>query len=97
MARRKLPKGCSEGTVQDLLDLRDGEAAIVEMRVRLAETVREKRGSQRLSQAELAKRIGSSQPRIARLEQGDASLEMLIRALFGLGSSRKEIGKLLAA
>jgi len=97
MPRKKLPKGWTEGTAQDLLHLTDPEAAVVEMRVRLAGRVREKRRVRRMSQKELAKRIGSTQPRIARLEQADASLEMLIRALFALGADRKEIGRLLAA
>ncbi len=94
---KKLPRGWTEGSVQDLLDLRDDEAAIVEMRVRLAEKVREKRKRGRMTQRELADRIGSTQPRVARLEQADASLEMLIRALFALGADRKEIGRLVAA
>jgi len=97
LARKKLPKGWTQGSVQDLLGLGDDEAAIVEMRVRLAERVREKRLAAAVTQAELAQRIGSTQPRVARLEQADASLEMLIRALFALGASRKEIGRLLAA
>jgi ribosome-binding protein aMBF1 (putative translation factor) len=97
VTRKKLPKGWTEGSVQDLLGLSDDEAAIVEMRVRLAGSVREKRRAHRITQKELAKRIQSTQPRVARLEQADASIEMLIRALFALGSDRKEIGKLLAA
>jgi transcriptional regulator with XRE-family HTH domain len=70
---------------------------IVEMRIRLAERVREKRLAQRITQRELAERIGSTQPRVARLEQADASIEMLMRALLALGANRKEIGKLVAA
>jgi len=98
MARKKkLPKGWIEGSVQELLGLSEGEAAIVEMRVRLAEKVREKRRARRITQKELAKRIESTQPRVARLEQADSSIEMLIRALFALGSDRREIGRLLAA
>lgn len=97
MARKKLPKGWTQGSVQDLLELTDHEAAIVEMRVRLAEKVRERRLAAGLTQKELASEIGSTQPRVARLEQADASLEMLIRALFALGSSRKEIGRVVAA
>lgn len=97
MTRRKLPKGWRQGSAQELLQLGDDEAAIVEMRVRLAERVREKRRAAQVTQKELADRLGSTQPRVARLEQADASLEMLIRALFALGSSRKEIGRLLAA
>ena len=97
MARRKLPRGWTEGSVQDLLGLTEDEAAIVEMRVRLAEKVREKRRARRITQKELARRIRSTQPRVARLERADASIEMLIRALFALGSDRKEIGRMLAA
>jgi ribosome-binding protein aMBF1 (putative translation factor) len=96
VARRK-PKGWTEGSVRDLLGLSAEEAAIVEMRVRLARRVRERRQARGLTQQELAERIHSSQPRVARMEQAGASLEMLIRALFALGSSRKEIGRLLAA
>jgi predicted transcriptional regulator len=77
MARKKkIPKGWTEGSVQELLDLSEDETAIVEMRVRLAEKVREKRRAHRITQKELARRIESTQPRVARLEQADASIEM---------------------
>jgi ribosome-binding protein aMBF1 (putative translation factor) len=97
VARRKLPTGWVEGTVQDLLGLEEDEAAIVEMRVLLAEKVRERRRARGITQKELARLIGSTQPRVARLEQADASLEMMVRALFALGVDRKQLGKLLAA
>jgi ribosome-binding protein aMBF1 (putative translation factor) len=97
VARRKLPKGWAEGSAQELLGLSDGEAAIVEIRLRLAEKIRERRAALRMTQADLARRIQSTQPRIARLEQADGSIEMLLRALFALGTSRKEIARLLAA
>jgi DNA-binding XRE family transcriptional regulator len=97
VARRRPPNGWTDGSVQDLLGLSDDEVAIVEMRVRLAQKVRELRHARGLTQQELAERIGSTQPRIAHLEQGGASLEMLIRALFALGAKRKAIGRLLAA
>jgi ribosome-binding protein aMBF1 (putative translation factor) len=97
LARKKLPRGWTQGSVRDLLDLRDDEAAIVEMRVGLAARVREKRLEAGVTQKELAQRIGSTQPRVARLEQADASLEMLIRALLALGCDRREIARLVAA
>jgi len=87
VGRNKLPKGWTEGSVQELLGLSDEEAAIVEMRVRLAERVRKRRRSQRITQKDLARRMRSTQPRIARLEQADASIEMLMRALFVLGAA----------
>jgi predicted transcriptional regulator len=97
VAGKKVPEGWREGSARDLLGLSEEEAAIVEMRVRLAAAVRAKRRALRVTQKELARRIESTQPRVARLEQADASMEMLIRALFALGADRKEIGKLLAA
>jgi transcriptional regulator with XRE-family HTH domain len=59
--------------------------------------VRARRRAKRLTQRRLAERIGSTQPRVARLEQAGASIEMLLRALLALGASRREIAKLLAA
>jgi predicted transcriptional regulator len=97
VARRRLPKGWTEGSVQELLGLTDAEAVLVEVRVRLAERVRERRRAKRLTQRELAERIGSTQPRVAKLEQAGASIEMLMRALLALGADRKEIARLLAA
>lgn len=97
MARRSVPKGWTEGSVEELLALTPDESAIVEMRIRLSESVRERRRAKGLTQHELARRIGSSQQRVAKLEQAGASLEMLTRALLALGASRKEIARLLAA
>jgi transcriptional regulator with XRE-family HTH domain len=39
--------------------------------------------------------IGSSQPRIAMLERGrpQISLDLICRALFALGTTRRELGK----
>jgi predicted XRE-type DNA-binding protein len=97
VARRRLPDGWTQGSVQELLGLTDQEAILVEVRVRLSESVRARRRAKRLTQRQLAERIGSTQPRVARLEQAGASIEMLLRALLALGASRREIAKLLAA
>jgi transcriptional regulator with XRE-family HTH domain len=83
--------------VQEFLGLTDVEAAIVEMRVRLAEMVLEARRARKVTQRELASRMGSAQPRVVRLEHGDASIEMMLRALVAMGMDRKKIGRLLAA
>ena len=97
MARRRLPDGWTQGSVQELLGLTDQEAILVEMRVRLSESVRARRRAKRLTQRQLAECIGSTQPRVARLEQAGASIEMLLRALLALGASRREIARLLVA
>ena len=92
MAKKKLPAGWTEGSVQELLDLSDEEMAIIETRSRLAERVRKARGERKISQGRLAERIDSTQPSVARMEQGLASIEMLIRALLALGIPQSEIG-----
>ena len=97
MTRARRPGRWIDGSVQDLLGLSDHEAAVVEIRVRLAERIRERRHAIGITQKQLAERIGSTQPRVARLEQADASIEMLIRALIALGADRREIGRVVAA
>jgi predicted transcriptional regulator len=92
-----LPRGWTEGSAQELLGLSDLEMEIVELRGRLSEEVRRLRAARGLTQRELAERIGSSQPRIACLEQGDASTELLIMALLALGATRRQIAKVMAA
>jgi transcriptional regulator with XRE-family HTH domain len=65
--------------------------AIVELRIELAQAVRRRRVAAGLTQAELAKAIGSSQSRVAKMEGGDpqASLESLVRALVAAGGKPK--------
>ena len=92
-------KGWKVGTVQDFLGLSDEEAAYVELRLRLATTLRARRQRKRLSQSELAKRIGSSQSRVAKMEAGDpsVSLDLLIRSLLALGASSRELARAISA
>jgi ribosome-binding protein aMBF1 (putative translation factor) len=86
-----------DGSAKELLGLSDAEEAIVELRLRLADEVRRLRTGQGLTQRDLAQRLGSSQSRVAFLEQADASAELMIRALLVLGASRRQIGRLVAA
>lgn len=97
MARRVPGKpGWVEGSVDELLELEPWESELIELRLALAEAVREKRSRQGLSQKELADRVGSTQPRVARLEQAEASLDFILRAVFALGASRDEVGRIMA-
>ena len=92
-------KGWKVGTVQDFLGLSDEEAAYVELRLRLATTLRTQRQKKRLSQSELAKRIGSSQSRVAKMEAGDpsVSLDLLIRSLLALGATSRDLARAISA
>jgi len=87
--KRKLQKmGGRVATVVEFLDLSEAETAVVELRLELAGAVRKKRAAARMTQAQLAKAIGSSQARVAKMEGGDpqASIESLVRALAALGA-----------
>ena len=67
----------------------------MEMRLALGESLRRHRMKRRLTQIELARMIGSSQSRIAKLESGAAgvSLDLLFRALFAIGATTAEIAR----
>ena len=91
-------KGWKVGTVQEFLELSDEEAAYIEVRLRLASALRKRRQQGRLSQTELASRIGSSQSRVAKMEAGDpsVSLDLLIRALLALGASSRDLARAIS-
>ncbi|HEY4129880.1 MAG TPA: helix-turn-helix transcriptional regulator [Gemmatimonadaceae bacterium] len=90
--------GWSMGNAADFLKLTPEEATLVEMRLALSRTLRERRSAAGLTQTALAKQLGSSQSRVAKLEAGDASvsLELLIRALLAVGASRRDVANALA-
>jgi ribosome-binding protein aMBF1 (putative translation factor) len=96
--RKRLEKrGWTVGSAREFLGLSDEENAIIEVRLDLAERLRTMRQEGGVSQAELARRIGSSQSRVAKMEAGDASvsIELLLRALFQLGATRRELGRVI--
>jgi predicted transcriptional regulator len=97
--RRLEAKGWKVGTAQEFLRLTAEEAAYIELKVRLAVGLREWRRRRNLTQAELAKRLQSSQSRIAKMEAGDpsVSLDLLIKSLLTLGASRRELSRIMSA
>lgn len=58
-------KGWRFGTAQEFLGLSNEESAYVELRVRLADSLRQRRQKRNLSQTELARVVRSSQSRVA--------------------------------
>lgn len=89
-------RGWVEGGVEELLGLEPWETELIELRLALAGAVRESRARQGLSQKELADRVGSTQPRVARIEQAEGSLDAILRAVFALGASRDEVAYIVA-
>lgn len=96
--KRLEAKGWRVGDAKAFLGLSDPEAEFVELKLRLARSLREKRRSRHLGQAELAKLVRSSQSRIAKMEAADASvsLDLLIRSLQALGTSNPELGRIIS-
>lgn len=92
-------KGWKIGSAADFLGLSREEDAIVEMKLSLSETVRHSRSKARVTQATLARRLNSSQSRVAKVEAGDpsVSLELLVRAALAAGASRSEVAKAIGA
>jgi DNA-binding XRE family transcriptional regulator len=87
--------GWKAGGAQNLLDLSDEEVALIELKLGLADFLREERERQHLTQTALAGRIGSSQSRIAKLEAGapSVSLDLMVRVAFSLGIYPRELGR----
>lgn len=96
-AERLKRAGWKIGSVQDFLELTDEEMALIEMRLTLADSIKQRRQSAGLTQTELARKLGSSQSRVAKMESADASvsLELLIQAVLKLGASRQEVGRII--
>ena len=96
--RRLEAKGWKIGSVKEFLRLSDEESAYIEIKIRLAEGLRERRQRDRLSQVDLARMLKSSQSRIAKMEAGDpsVSLDLLIRSLLALGISDRELSRIIS-
>jgi DNA-binding XRE family transcriptional regulator len=96
--KRLQAKGWKVGTTREFLDLSSDEEAYVDLRLRLAEGLKQRRLRRKLTQTEFAKVVRSSQSRVAKMETGDptVSLDLLIRSLFALGASRKDLAKLIS-
>ena len=97
--RAKLQKkGWKTGSAAEFLDLSDEEAAYIEMKLALSEKLREKRVRKKITQAQLAKAIHSSQSRVAKMESGDptVSIDLLLKSLLALGVSKKELGRTIS-
>jgi ribosome-binding protein aMBF1 (putative translation factor) len=85
--------GWRVGNAEDFLELSEEESALVDTKLALSGSVRDRRTKQGLSQAELARRLKSSQSRVAKLEAADPSVsaDLLLRALFVLGATPNDV------
>jgi predicted XRE-type DNA-binding protein len=99
MDKRKRAKlraaGWTVGTPREFLRLSDEEAAFVEFKLALSKTLQALRTAQELSQVDVAKRLRSSQSRVAKMEASDpsVSVDLLVKSLFRLGAQPGDIAK----
>ncbi|HEY3329226.1 MAG TPA: helix-turn-helix transcriptional regulator [Capsulimonadaceae bacterium] len=86
-------KGWKVGTVTEFLGLSPEEELNIEMRLRLTMLLRERRTGLKISQRAFAKRLGSSQSRVAKIEANDpsVSLDLLIKAVGATGATISDV------
>ncbi len=91
-------KGWKVGNASEFLNLSPEEAAYVELKLALSRSLQETRREKNLTQEQLAHLLKSSQSRVAKMEACDpsVSIDLLVRSLLMLGTSRKTLVRMLA-
>jgi predicted XRE-type DNA-binding protein len=91
--------GWTVASAQEFLGLSDEEMAFIEIKVAFAKALRDCRTRHQWSQAEAARRLGSSQSRVAKMEAADrtVTLDLLLRSLLRLGGRGETLAALLAS
>ena len=97
--KRLIARGWAVGGAKEFLGLTEEEAAFVELKLALADNLKQRRVKRRMTQMELAKCLESSQSRVAKMEAGDrsVSLDLLVRSLLAVGMTRRELAKVIAS
>ena len=95
--KRLEARGWRVGTASDFLRLNAEETALIEMKLNLSQALRARREARGLSQVALAKRLRSSQSRVAKMEAADqtVSIDLLVRGLVVLGATSRDIARIL--
>lgn len=99
-----LEKRLSDAGVVSFDDARDWlgfsaeEKALMDMQIAAERAVEREMRAKHVSQAELARRMGTQQPAVSRMirQSGSASFETLFRALLALGATPRKIASVLA-
>jgi hypothetical protein len=95
-AKKRLERaGWKVGAAEEFLELSPEEVELVEMKLALGDLLKRRRLKKGLTQQTLARRLGSSQSRIAKLELGvrGATLDLLFRALLAAGVTTDVIAR----
>ena len=91
-------RGWKVGRAGEFLGLSRDEEAYIELRVKLAEGLKNRRVSNGVTQVQLASALKSSQSRVAKMEAGDpsVSLDLLLKSLLTLGASNRDLAAIIA-
>ena len=91
-------RGWVVGDTSEFLQLTAEEARYIELKLALSESLKAERLKQHVTQVDLAKMIGSSQSRVAKMEAGDpaVTVDLLLKALLTLGLTKKQLAKIIA-
>jgi DNA-binding XRE family transcriptional regulator len=97
--KRLAARGWAVGDAREFLGLTEEEAAFVELKLALADKLKKRRLKRGMTQTQLAKRLESSQSRVAKMEAGDrsVSLDLLVRSLLTVGVTPRELAKVIAS
>jgi predicted XRE-type DNA-binding protein len=95
--KRLAEAGWRVGSTAEFLGLTPEEELHLVIKLALASAVRARRTKLRLTQAQLAERLGSSQSRVANIEAGDRSVshDLLVQSLIELGATRRDLARVL--
>lgn len=87
--------GWAVGSVKEFLGLSEADAVLIELKMGLSRSLRERRKQSGLSQVQLAERLHSSQSRVAKMEAGDpaVSMDLLVSSLLCLGATSADVAK----
>ena len=103
MAKLNLEKAKAAGfrpvTITEFLGLTPEDNAIIEVRLALSNAIKKRRLEAKQTQQDFAKKLKTSQSRLAKMEAGDSSvaLDLLIKGLIADGASAADIGAALTS
>jgi predicted XRE-type DNA-binding protein len=98
--KKRLKKaGWRVGSTSEFLQLTSEEQTLIELKLALAEYLKQCRQSRKLTQIQLAQVLHSSQSRVAKMEAGDptVSIDLLLRSLLALGASPRQLARVIGS
>jgi ribosome-binding protein aMBF1 (putative translation factor) len=96
---KKVRGGFRRTSTVTLSSSKKTEAKLFEIKATLVATLKRIRQKRGISQIDLARRLGSSQSRIAKVEAADpsVSLDLIVRAFLATGVTHEELGRILGS